>query len=142
MQAYVLRRLLHSLVTLFGVSLVVFGILRVLPGDPARMMLPDGAPESAVDAMAEQLGLREPLYVQYIVFVQSVVRGDFGRSFQYQAAATVVVAERIWPTVHLSLAALATTVVVGVPAGILAAARRGTIFDYVSIFVTALGQSL
>ena len=142
MRTYVFRRLLHSLVTLFGVSLVVFGILRVLPGDPARMMLPDGAPQSAVDEMARQLGLTEPLYVQYLVFLQSVVRGDFGQSFQYRAAATAVVAERVWPTVHLSLAALAITVLVGVPAGIVAAARRGTIFDYGSIFLTALGQSL
>jgi len=141
-RTYVFRRLLHSLVTLFGVSLVVFGILRVLPGDPARMMLPDGAPQSAVDEMARQLGLTEPLYVQYLVFLQSVVRGDFGQSFQYRAAATAVVAERVWPTVHLSLAALAITVLVGVPAGIVAAARRGTIFDYGSIFLTALGQSL
>lgn len=142
MRTYVLRRLLHSLVTLFGVSLVVFGILRVLPGDPARMMLPDGAPQSAVDEMSRQLGLTEPLHVQYIVFLQSVIQGDFGESFQYRAAATDVVAERIWPTIHLSLAALAITVLVGVPAGIVAAARRGTIFDYGSIFLTALGQSL
>ena len=139
---YVLRRLLHSIVTLFGVSLVVFGILRVLPGDPARMMLPDGAPESAVDAMSAQLGLREPLYVQYGLFLRSVVRGDFGESFQYRAAASAVVAERVMPTVHLSLAALALTVLFGVPAGILAAARRGTIFDYGGMALAALGQSL
>ena len=114
MRTYVIRRLLHSLVTLFGVSLVVFGILRA-PGDPAWMMLPDGAPQSAVDEMSRQLGLTEPLYVQYVVFLQSVIRGDFGQSFQYRAAATAVVAERVWPTVHLSLAALAITVLVGVP---------------------------
>src|ERR687894_1629477 len=142
MTQYVLRRLLHSIVTLVGVSLVVFGILRILPGDPARMMLPDGAPESAVNEMSRQLGLREPLYVQYALFLQSVVRGDFGESFQYRAAASAVVAERVMPTVHLSLAALALTVLFGVPAGIVAASRRGTIFDYGSIFLTALGQSL
>ncbi len=142
MRTYVLRRLLHSLITLVGVSLVVFAILRILPGDPARMMLPDGAPQSAVDEMSRGLGLDKPLYMQYIVFVQSVARGDFGQSFQYRAPATAVVGERVWPTIHLSLAALAITVLVGVPAGILAAARRGTILDYGSIFLTALGQSL
>ncbi|MDP8924422.1 MAG: ABC transporter permease [Chloroflexota bacterium] len=142
MTQYVLRRLLHSIVTLFGVSLVVFGILRVLPGDPARMMLPDGAPQSAVDEMSRQLGLREPLHVQYGLFLLSVVRGDFGESFQYRAAASAVVAERIMPTVHLSLAALALTVLFGVPAGILAAARRGTVLDYGGMALAALGQSL
>ncbi|MCC6176298.1 MAG: ABC transporter permease [Chloroflexi bacterium] len=142
MRTYVLRRLLHSLVTLFGVSLVVFGILRVLPGDPARMMLPDGAPQTAVDEMARQLGLREPLYVQYVVFLKSVASGNFGESFQYRSPATAVVGERIWPTIHLSLAALALTVLFGVPAGILAAARRGTVLDYGGMALAALGQSL
>jgi peptide/nickel transport system permease protein len=139
---YILRRLLHSALTLFGVSLVVFGILRVLPGDPARMLLPDGAPQSAVDELSRQLGLREPLYVQYAIFLRSVVRGDFGQSFQFRAPASDVVAERLPATVHLSLVAFALTVAFGVPAGILAAARHRTGFDYGGMFLAALGQSL
>ena len=142
MQAYVLRRVLHSAVTLFGVSLVVFIILRVLPGDPARMLLPEGAPTTAVEELSRQLGLREPLYVQYGIFLQSVVRGDFGQSFQFRAPAADVVAERIPATVHLSLAAFALTVAFGVPAGILASARHRTRFDYGGMFLAALGQSL
>ena len=142
MRQYVLRRLLHSALTLFGVSLVVFGLLRVLPGDPARMLLPDGAPQSAVDDLSRQLGLREPLYVQYAIFLQSVVRGDFGQSFQFRTAATDVVAERISATIHLSLAALVLTVVFGVPLGILAAARHRSALDYGGMFLAALGQSL
>ena len=117
MRQYILRRLLHSALTLFGVSLVVFGILRVLPGDPARMLLPDGAPESAVDELSRQLGLHEPLHVQYGIFLQSVVRGDFGQSFQFRTAATDVVAERIPATVHLTLVALALTVGLGFRSG-------------------------
>ena len=102
MGTYVLRRFLHSIVTLVGVSLVVFGILRVLPGDPAKMVLPEGASAAQVEQMRRQLGLLEPLYVQYGVFVSSVVRGDFGQSFQFHAPVTSVIAERIWPTVHLA----------------------------------------
>ncbi|MFN8523997.1 MAG: ABC transporter permease [Chloroflexota bacterium] len=142
MSTYVLRRTLHSAITLFGVSIVVFLILRVLPGDPARMMLPDGAPQTAVDEMNRQLGLQEPLYVQYGLFLSSVARLDFGQSFQFRVPATAVVSERVMPTVHLALCAFLITVAVGVPAGILAAAKRGTLFDYGSIFITALGQSL
>jgi ABC-type dipeptide/oligopeptide/nickel transport system permease component len=142
MRHYILRRLLHSALTLFGVSLVVFGILRVLPGDPARMLLPDGAPQSAVDELSRQLGLREPLHVQYWIFLQSVVRGDFGESFQFRTAATAVVGERVPATIHLSLVALALTVAIGVPLGIVAAARRGTPLDYGGMFLAALGQSL
>jgi peptide/nickel transport system permease protein len=142
MRAYVLRRVLHSALTLFGVSLVVFGILRVLPGDPAKMMLPEGASAAQVAQLRQQLGLEEPIYVQYGVFMASIVRGDFGSSFQFNAPARDVVGERIWPTVHLAAVAFFLTVLMGVPAGILAAARHRTILDYGGIFLAALGQSL
>jgi peptide/nickel transport system permease protein len=141
-RSYVLRRVLHSLLTLFGVSLVVFGILRVLPGDPAKMMLPEGASAAQVEQLRRQLGLLEPLHVQYAVFLSSIVRGDFGQSFQFRAPARDVVGERIWPTLHLAVAAFSLTVLFGVPAGILAAARHRTLLDYGGIFLAALGQSL
>ena len=106
MRVYVLRRLAQSALTLLGVSILVFVILRVLPGNPARMLLPEGAPESAVEELNRQLGLREPLLVQYGLFLRSVVRGDFGQSFQYRAPALTVVLERLPATIQLSLVAL------------------------------------
>jgi ABC-type dipeptide/oligopeptide/nickel transport system permease component len=142
MRAYISRRIFHSIVTLIGVSLVVFGILRVLPGDPAKMVLPDAATAAQVDQMRRQLGLAEPLYIQYGVFVSSVIRGDFGQSFQFRTPVISVIAERIWPTIHLATVAFLLTVCLGIPAGILAAARHRTLFDYGSIFVAALGQSV
>ncbi len=142
MRAYVLRRLWQSALTLVGVSVLVFVILRVVPGDPAKMLLPDGAPQSAVDELNRQLGLHEPLYVQYGLFLQSVFRGDFGQSFQYRAPALRVVVERLAATVQLALAALLITVGVGVSLGILAAVRRGTGYDYASTVLAVLGQSL
>jgi len=141
-RAYVLRRLWQSALTLLGVSLLVFVVLRVLPGDPAKMLLPDGAPQSAVDELNRQLGLHEPLHVQYGIFIRSVVRGDFGQSFQYRAPALRVVTERIAATAELALAALILTVAIGVSLGILAAVRRGTRYDYASTFLAVLGQSL
>jgi peptide/nickel transport system permease protein len=117
-------------------------VLRVLPGDPAKMLLPDGAPQSAVDELNRQLGLHEPLHVQYGIFIRSVVRGDFGQSFQYRAPALRVVTERIAATAELALAALILTVAIGVSLGILAAVRRGTRYDYASTFLAVLGQSL
>src|SRR5437660_11370597 len=106
MKAYVLRRLWQSALTLVGVSVLVFVILRVLPGDPARMLLPDGAPQSAVDELNRALGLTEPLPVQYWIFLQSVARGDFGRSFQYKAPALQVFVERVPATLALTFAAM------------------------------------
>ena len=141
-RSYLLRRLGQAALTLAGVSLLVFVILRVIPGDPAKMLLPEGAPQSAVDALNRELGLREPIWVQYGIFLRSVVRGDFGQSFQYRAPALRVVLERLAATVQLALAAMAITVAVGVTLGIVAAVRRGTGYDYASTVLAVLGQSL
>jgi peptide/nickel transport system permease protein len=142
MRTYVIRRLWQSALTLVGVSVLVFVILRVVPGDPAKMLLPEGAPQSAIEELNRQLGLQEPLYVQYGLFIQSVFRGDFGQSFQYRAPALQVVTERLMATVQLALAAMLITVGVGVTLGIVAAVRRGTGYDYASTVLAVLGQSL
>ena len=142
MTAYILRRLAQSALTLLGVSVLVFVILRVLPGDPAKMLLPEGAPQSAVEELNRQLGLREPMLLQYGLFIRSVVRGDFGQSFQYRAPAFQVVIERLPATVQLTAMAMALTVLFGVSIGIAAAVRRGTRYDYAGTIVAVLGQSL
>src|SRR5882724_187966 len=142
MHAYVLWRLWQSAVTLVGVSLLVFVILRVIPGDPAKMLLPEGAPQSAVDALNRELGLREPIWVQYGLFLRSVGRGDFGESFQYRAPALRIVVERVPATVQLALTAMLLTVLFGVSIGVLAAVRRGTAVDYAGTVLAVLGQSL
>ena len=142
MKVYVLRRLAQSALTLLGVSVLVFVILRVLPGNPARMLLPEGAPESAVEELNRQLGLREPLVVQYGLFLRSVAGGDFGQSFQYRAPALTVVLERLPATIQLSLVAMLFTVGIGVSLGILAAVRRGTRYDVAGMILAVLGQSL
>src|SRR5438309_3721281 len=142
MRVYSFRRVGQSALTLVGVSLLVFVILRVLPGDPARMLLPDGAPESAVEELNRHLGLREPLPVQYLIFLRSVSRGDFGQSFQYRAPALQVVLERLPATVQLTLVAMLLTVVFGVSIGIVTAVRRGTRYDVAGTVLAVLGQSL
>ena len=142
MRTYLARRLAQSALTLLGTSVLVFVILRVLPGDPAKMLLPEGAPQSAVEALNRQLGLREPLHVQYAIFLRSVFRGDFGQSFQYRAPALRVVVERLPATIDLTLAAMALTVLLGVATGIVAAVRQGTGYDYAGTVVAVLGQSL
>ena len=142
MRTYILRRVAQSALTLLGVSVLVFVILRVLPGDPARMLLPDGAPESAVAELNRQLGLREPLIVQYGLFLRSVAHGDFGQSFQYRAPALRVVLERLPATVQLTVAAMLVTIAAGVSLGIITAVLRGTRYDVAGTIVAVLGQSL
>ncbi len=142
MQAYLLRRVAQSVVTLVGMSVLVFLILRVLPGDPAKMLLPEGAPQSAVDELNRHLGLKEPLHVQYGIFLRSAFQGDFGQSFQYRSPALLVVRERLPATLQLTFCAMVLTVVSGVTIGIVAAVRRGTRYDYAGTLLAVLGQSL
>jgi ABC-type dipeptide/oligopeptide/nickel transport system permease component len=141
-RAYLLRRVWQSGVTLVGVSVLVFVILRVIPGDPAKMLLPEGAPPAAVEELNRQLGLREPLWRQYAIFLRSVARGDFGQSFQYRSPALRVVIERIPATLQLTVSAMALTVAAGVSLGVLAAARQRTVWDYGGTILAVLGQSL
>jgi peptide/nickel transport system permease protein len=142
MRAYLVRRFWQSAVTLFGVSLLVFVILRVIPGDPAKMLLPEGAPQSAVDELNRHLGLREPLWVQYTIFLKSIVRGDFGQSFQYRSPALQVVVERLPATLELTLTAMALTALFGVSIGIVSAVRPRSRYDYAGTMLAVLGQSL
>src|ERR1700682_2093333 len=142
MRTYILRRVAQSALTLLGVSVLVFVILRVLPGDPARMLLPDGAPESAVLELNRQLGLREPLIVQYGLFLRRVPRGDSAQSSQSRPPALHVVLERLPATVQLTVAAMLLTIAAGVSLGIVTAGRRGTRYDVAGTILAVLGQSL
>ena len=142
MARYLRRRLVHSVLTLLGVSVLVFVILRVMPGDPAKMLLPEGAPQSAVEELDRQLGLHRPLPVQYLIFVRDVFQGDFGQSFQYKAPALQVVLERVPATVDLTIAAMVLIVAAGGPIGIMAAVRPGTRYEYGGMVFAVLGQSL
>ncbi len=142
MKRYLVRRLIHSVLTVIGITLFTFVLLRLVPGDPARLILPENAPQTDVLQMRKLLGLNEPLHVQYFLYLRDLVRGDFGTSFQYSVPAIELVLERLPQTIRLSLAAMALTLVVAVPAGILAAARRKTLFDIGAMLGAIFGQSV
>ena len=125
MTAYVLRRLLQLIPVLFGISLVVFLIMALLPGDPALAMLgPYATPESLAD-LRRELGLDQPLWQRYFIWLGNVLQGDLGRSLQLQRPVADAIAERIGPTLLLAFTALALAVVLGLAAGIVAAVHRG-----------------
>ena len=142
MKRYLLRRLIHSLLTLVGITLFTFVLLRMVPGDPARLILPENATQAEVQQMRKLLGLEQPLYVQYALYLRDLFRADFGTSFQYGVPAIEPVLERLPQTIRLSLSAMALTVVLAVPAGILAAVRRQTLFDLGAMLAAILGQSV
>jgi peptide/nickel transport system permease protein len=142
MGGYLARRLLHSVFTLIGVSLVVFLVLRIIPGDPARLLLPEGATPEQITQLRTKLGLEQPLPIQYLIFLRDALRGDFGRSYQYDEPSLGIVLEKLPATVELTVYALLFAIVVAVPIGVLAATRRQTIFDYGTMAFAFLGQSM
>ena len=141
MKVYLLRRLLQSLLVLFGVSCVVFFIL-YLTGDPALVLLPPDASAEDVIRFREVMGFNDPFIVQYGRFLAGALRGNFGQSIRHGEPAFDLVLERMPATFELAGAGLLIALCLAIPAGIISAVRRNTLADYVATVVALLGQSM
>jgi ABC-type dipeptide/oligopeptide/nickel transport system permease component len=141
MRTIVLTRLLQAIPALLGVTLVAFTLL-YLTGDPSMAYLPPEATESARAAFRQAYGLDQPLPLQYLHYLGRLMQGDFGRSFAYNQPALAVVAGRLPATIELSVAALAIALAIAIPAGVISAVRRNSVFDRLAMGVVLLGQSV
>src|SRR5262245_18821870 len=141
MQSYLIRRLLQSVLVLFGVSVVVFLILH-LTGDPALLLLPPDASAEDIARFREAMGFNDPVWVQYLRFLRGAVRGNFGESLRHGEPAMGLVLERLPATFVLAGAGLLIALCLAIPAGIISAVRRNTTVDYVSTVVALLGQAM
>jgi peptide/nickel transport system permease protein len=141
MGAYIIRRILQSLIVILGVIIITFLISRVL-GDPVALLLPPEATPEQRAYLTRDLGLDRPLYVQLVVYVSKVVRGDFGQSFRHQEPALKLLLDRVPASLYLSLVATLLSVVIALPLGIISAIKRGTIFDQIGMTLALLGQSV
>jgi peptide/nickel transport system permease protein len=133
-------RLFRTLVALWLVSTVVFVVMR-LSGDPAPLLLPPDAPIAEMERVRRDLGLDQPLPVQYAVFLGNVVRGDFGRSIHFRQPAWEVARSYLRATFELGLVAFAVAVVVAFPVGVLSAVRRNSLLDHAAMGLALVGQS-
>ena len=140
--AHIVRTLLLSLITLFGVSVLIFLMLRVLPGDPARVLAGLNASEEQVAQIRSQLGLDESLLVQYWHFISGVLSGNLGQSARTSRPVTTEIVARLPATLILAVTATVIGSVVGVTAGVLAAVRRNTLLDHVVSGVAMMGVSM
>ncbi|MEM6285191.1 MAG: ABC transporter permease [Chloroflexota bacterium] len=141
MTAFIIRRLLQSLVVIWGVTLLTFFTLH-LAGDPTYLYVSERASEEEVAEMRARLGFDKPLYQQYFIFVGRMARGDFGNSLKSRRPAIDVVMERLPATLELTIFAMIFSTVVGIPIGILAATQRGTFWDGGLMMFALLGQSI
>ena len=138
---FLLNRAGHGVVSILGASLVIFVISR-LSGDPTILLLPQDAPPEAVAATRAALGLDQPLWMQYPIFLVNAVRGDFGISYRWQQPALSLVLERLPATIELAVAGLVFSAALAIPLGVLSAVHRGGWIDWAGRVLAVLGQAM
>lgn len=142
MKAYLVKRLLSVLPVLFIVSLLVFMIIHLTPGDPASVMLGDEATPEEVAALRDQLGLNLPLYQQYFQWIGNALKGNLGYSYFMQQSVAEAIFARLGPTLSLAIMAQLIAVVLAIPIGIISARKRGTATDQSLMSLSLLGLSI
>lgn len=139
---YVTRRLAAAVPTLLLLSLAIFLLQHLVPGDPTLLVTGEIYTQDVYDRARERLGIDEPLPVQYVTFVRNTVTGDLGTSLLYKRPVSELIWERLPQTLLLSLGSLVVCYAIGIPLGILSALKRGTVWDSFSMAVATLGLAI
>ncbi|KZE37058.1 peptide ABC transporter permease [Bhargavaea cecembensis] len=142
MLKYIIRRVLQTIPVLIGVSILVFSLMHLIPGNPAQIIAGEGASEQTVRQIEERLGLNDPIHVQYFNYMSGVLQGDLGNSVRSGRAVSDEIAARFWVTVELSFYATVLAVFLGLMAGIISAVRRYTLADTAIMIVALFGLSM
>jgi peptide/nickel transport system permease protein len=142
MSAYILRRLAATLPVMAIVAVLVFLMLRLSPADPAAIIAGDYANDQQIAEIRRKLGLDEPIVKQFAIWIGGMLRGDFGESFFYKKTVAALIAERLEPTLSLSLLTILLTVLIAVPLGTLAAYKQGTWIDRLVMGFSVMGFSV
>ena len=142
MLAYIIRRIFILVPTLLGVSLIVFFMLRLTPGDPAELMLGERATEESLHQVREHLGLNKPLHVQYGMFMKRLMKGDLGETIFTRQKVWTEIKHRFPATLELSVCALFISCFVGIILGIISATKQYSVFDYLSMLGALTGVSM
>lgn len=143
MLSYIIRRILQSVIVLFGVSVAVAAMTQFVPGDPAVAILGETASPAALEALREEMGLNEPFYVQYWQFLERLfTEGSLGTSIRTNREVLVEIGERMPNTLILTLGAVVFSAVIGIASGALAAVKKGTWVDTAVLVFTTTGLSL
>ncbi|OGO11716.1 MAG: peptide ABC transporter [Chloroflexi bacterium RBG_19FT_COMBO_47_9] len=138
---YAIKRILQVIPVLILVSFIVFTLVRLIPGDPVRTLLGEDVPIEVIQATRERLGLDQPVFKQYIIWVKNIFNGDFGTSFSYKQPVLTLIAERYPATIILATGAIIVSIIFGILFGIIAALCHNTPIDYIFTTVAMLAIS-
>jgi peptide/nickel transport system permease protein len=136
---FILLRPIQLIPVLFGISIITFVLVRLIPGDPARVLLGARATPSAIANIRAQYGLDDPIWVQYVYFLKNLAAGEMGRSVVYKIDVLRLIATRIEPTLALVISGVALTLLIAVPFAALSARRQGSAIDHVVRLVSTAG---
>lgn len=142
MYKYILKRLFTLIPVILGVILIIFLIMDLTPGDPARMVLGGMASEEALDEFRTEHGLNDPLFVRYGKYVLNMLRGDLGTSYKTNRSVWTELMDRFPATMQLSIASILFALVVSVPIGVISAVKQNSVFDNVGMVVCLLGIAM
>ena len=139
---YIFKRFFYAIFVLIGVALVSFMLIHLAPGDPARLLLPDGTPEEEINQLRETLGLNRPLHIQYYIFMTGLVRGDLGTSLFFRKPNVDLILERFPASLKLTFTAVFGALLFSLPLGIIAGYKQGSWIDIFAMFFTITGQAM
>lgn len=139
---FIIRRLLQTIPVLIGVSILVFSMMHLIPGDPAQILAGESAPKEQVENIRERLGLNEPIPMQYLTYVTDAVQGDLGNSMRSGRPVAEEIGARFWVTVEFSIYATILGVFLGLIAGIVSATRKYSFLDTSLMLVALFGLSM
>ena len=142
MITYIIRRLFMVIPILLGAATIVFALMFIVPGDPARLLMGQHGDEQTLATIRRELGLDQPVYIQYVKFIGRLVRGDLGMSYRQKRPVTQIIRERFPATAKLAVASMIIAVIIGVAAGILAASFRNTVLDWLVMIFSLSGISM
>ncbi len=142
MTAYILKRVLQLIPVLFGISVITFSLIYLIPGDPVRLMMGQHQDPEVAAAIRHELGLDKPIPVQYARYVTKAVQGDLGRSYVKRIAVRELLKGKFQATLVLTMAAMVLAIVIGVIAGLVSAAKPNSLSDYLFMVLAIVGISL
>lgn len=142
MTQYIMRRFLALIPVLLGVSIVVFSLVRLIPGDPVIIMLGERARVEDIERVREEMGFNRPIYVQYVEWMGRILRGDLGKSIINRTSVMGELKSRLAATIEMIVAGMFIGVIIGIGVGILSALKRNSWLDVVSMFGALLGVSM
>lgn len=141
MSRYILQRLIHTVLVILGISVISFTFMH-LSGDPVGLILPQDATHEQIETLRREMRLDDPIYVQYMRFLTSALQGDLGTSIYTREPVVRLIQERMPATLELALAALFLSLIVAIPIGVLAAVKRGSWLDTISMTFALFGLSM